>query len=89
MGNLDTRIAPAGDGATPQQVMAASAQPLGDIVLTVVSMPDFFGRASAYEAATVFVAEVDGAVSGSAAVAVSLVGCGNGSRGGCAATAPR
>ena len=50
--------------------MAATPQPLGNAVLTVVNVPDFFGRASAYEAATVFVAEEDGVLAGSAAAAV-------------------
>ena len=63
------REATALDADGLMDVMAACPQGQ-DIAITTVNTPDFFARARAYDAATVFVAEDGGEIAGSAAGAI-------------------
>jgi GNAT superfamily N-acetyltransferase len=57
------------DGARLQAVMARCPQGK-DLTVTLVNTPDFFCRAKIYQRTKVFLAEADGEIAGSAAVAV-------------------
>lgn len=53
-----------------QSLMRTAPQKSGGVKFSLLNEPDFFGRAKAYECSRVLVAEQDGELAGSAAVAV-------------------
>jgi GNAT superfamily N-acetyltransferase len=65
-----TREATQLDGSVLQQIMTNASQGSDGLRLTLITVPDFFGRARLYESAETFVAEADGALAGSAAYTV-------------------
>jgi GNAT superfamily N-acetyltransferase len=68
---MGTRLATNRDGARLQELMKRAPQGSPDeLSLSLVTAPDFFGRARMYEDAAVFVSDVEREPAGSAAVAV-------------------
>jgi GNAT superfamily N-acetyltransferase len=67
---MDIRLAVQRDGAELLRAMADAPQRLNNLVVTLLNEPDYFARARAYDNATIFVAEDDGEIAGSAACAI-------------------
>jgi hypothetical protein len=62
-----TRVAPNRDGVLMQEMMRRAPQGSPDALsVTLVTAPDFFGRARMYEEAPVFVTDAEGGPAGSA-----------------------